>query len=124
MALLPKDGPLYDFSFDTKKSQWVPWLDPAARFNIPKDASYSQIMVPTVDTVRHETLLETLVLNGHHVLIAGETGTAKSVVIKGKLLNGMPEEFASIMLNFSAQTGANQTQDTIDSKLEKRRKGV
>jgi dynein heavy chain len=36
----------------------------------------------------------------------------------------MPEKYNSITLTFSARTSANQTQDLIDSKLDKRRKGV
>ena len=36
----------------------------------------------------------------------------------------LPEEFQTLTMNFSAQTSANQTQDYLDEKLEKRRKGV
>ncbi|CAN0524083.1 unnamed protein product, partial [Ectocarpus sp. 8 AP-2014] len=94
------------------------------KFVIPRDATFNSIVVPTMDTVRNEYLIHSLVVHGHHVLCTGDTGTGKSVTAKKKLLFGMGPKFSSIMLNFSAQTSANQTQDTIDSKLDKRRKGV
>ena len=82
-----------------------------------------------MDTVRHECLIEQLLLNGCHVMCTGETGTGKSVSVK-KLVHRLVstsasgQSFQAIELNFSAQTSANMTQDIIDSKLEKRRKGV
>lgn len=61
-----------------------------------------------MDTVRNEYLIHNLVMHGHHVLCTGDTGTGKSVTAKKKLLFGMGPKFSSIMLNFSAQTSANQ----------------
>mmetsp|Transcript_21661 Transcript_21661/g.21334 ORF Transcript_21661/g.21334 Transcript_21661/m.21334 type:complete len:153 (+) Transcript_21661:3134-3592(+) len=36
----------------------------------------------------------------------------------------MPEEYQSLAITFSAQTSANQTQDALDEKFEKRARGV
>jgi dynein heavy chain len=58
------------------------------------------------------------------VLFCGDTGTGKSVVIKDKLMKGMGDRFVSLFMNFSANSRANQTQDIIDGKVDKRRKGV
>ena len=62
--------------------------------------------------------------NHKHVLMTGPTGTGKTVNILGHLQNGLPDKYIPITISFSAQTSANQTQDLIDSKCEKRRKGV
>lgn len=78
------------------------------KFAIPRDATFNSIVVPTMDTVRNEYLIHNLVMHGHHVLCTGDTGTGKSVTAKKKLLFGMGPKFSSIMLNFSAQTSANQ----------------
>ena len=56
------------------------------------------------------------------MLCPGTTGTGKSMNIY-KNLNSMADNFQYIAITFSAKTSANQTQDTIDSKMDKRRRG-
>ena len=58
------------------------------------------------------------------VLVVGPTGTGKSLAISDKLINGMPKQYVPEFIVFSAKTSSNQTQDLIDGKLDKRRKGV
>ncbi|KAH8051544.1 1-aminocyclopropane-1-carboxylate synthase [Aureococcus anophagefferens] len=118
-------GSVHDFKFHCKTGTWASWVEPGSRFSIPKDAEFNSVVVPTVDTVRHEWLIEQLLVQGFHVLTTGDTGTGKSVSVKNhRLLSGEDDRYTNIILNFSAQTSANQTQDIIDSKLDKRRKGV
>lgn len=54
------------------------------------------------------------------MLCIGPTGTGKTLTISNKLLKNLPLEYISHFLTFSARTSANQTQDLIDSKLDKR----
>lgn len=54
------------------------------------------------------------------MLCIGPTGTGKTLTIADKLLKNLPLEYISHFLTFSARTSANQTQDLIDSKLDKR----
>lgn len=54
------------------------------------------------------------------MLCIGPTGTGKTLTISDKLLKNLPLEYISHFLSFSARTSANQTQDLIDSKLDKR----
>ena len=54
------------------------------------------------------------------VMCVGPTGSGKTLCIGNRLLTGMPNEYVSNFITFSARTSANQTQDMIDGKLDKR----
>jgi dynein heavy chain len=81
-------------------------------------------MIPTGDSARNIYLLKLLITNEKHVLNVGPTGTGKSLNINQLINKELGEDYQYIAMVFSAQTGCNQTQDTVDAKLDKLRKGV
>lgn len=52
------------------------------------------------------------------------SGTGKSSIVLNLLLNLPKEKFLPNIINFSARTSSNITQDMIMTKLDRRRKGV
>ncbi len=54
------------------------------------------------------------------MMCLGPTGTGKTLAIADKLIRYMPKEYVPEFITFSAKTSANQTQDLIDGKLDKR----
>jgi dynein heavy chain, axonemal len=86
--------------------------------------NYSEIVVPTDDSVRMKYLMKHLLTHNKHVLTPGPTGVGKTVNIYELLSSEVPEEIQFLAMTFSAQTSANQTQDYLDDKFQKRRKGV
>ncbi|NWQ64257.1 DYH1 protein, partial [Neopipo cinnamomea] len=142
--LFPKEGLVYDYKLDDaglssteedvdeeviREVRWEVWLDPTAKFTMVPDTNFCDVIVPTMNTVRMAHLLELLLTNYKPVLCIGPTGTGKTLTITDKLLKNLPNKYITHFLMFSARTSANQTQDLIDSKLDKRqdsflRKGV
>nr|VZI05919.1 unnamed protein product [Spirometra erinaceieuropaei] len=107
-----------------KKVHWENWMQNLKPYTITPTMKYSEILVPTMDNVRLIRLMEMLLLNKRPVICVGPTGTGKTVCIADKLTSGMPKEYIPEFMVFSAKTSANQTQDLIDGKLDKRRKGI
>lgn len=96
---------------------WVPWLETILEFKCDPSRPFSQIIVPTADTVRYTYVVDALLAAGKHVLCVGETGTGKTLTLMTKLLEGMPQEVQPVFMTFSARTSANQTQDIIGEYL-------
>lgn len=123
---IPDTGLVYDYMFERKaRGRWVPWLDTVRDQTLDRYQSETEIIVPTLDTARYTYLMNLMIHNEQSLLFVGPTGTGKSVYVKDFLMHGLPKDtFIPLVINFSAQTTAGQTQDLIMSKLDKRRKGV
>ena len=107
------------------RGEWKHWNDLLRNLEEKKVKNIRQMIVPTMDTVRTIYLLDYCIKHKRPLLMVGPTGTGKSAYIQNYLMNNLPkEEFMPFFVNFSAQTSANQVQDIVMSKLDKRRKGV
>ncbi|OQS06495.1 dynein heavy chain [Thraustotheca clavata] len=122
---LPTKGNLHDYLYSINDGKWIRWEETLKEYIIPSNSPFSSIVVPTIYTAQLENLVKLLVSNKRKVLVCGPTGTGKSCYLDAILNEKMsPDQYSVIMLSFSAKTSANMTQNIIDGKLDKRRKGV
>ncbi|XP_053982409.1 dynein axonemal heavy chain 7 [Hylaeus volcanicus] len=123
---LPLTGSVFDYKYIKEgRGRWRPWTEDLADVpSIPSDMPVNQIIVPTIETARYFHLFKLLICHRKPVLVVGPTGTGKSVYIMEFLLKNDPETFKPMFVIFSAQTSANQTQEIIMSKLDRRKKGL
>ena len=77
-----------------------------------------------METARQSFFLRSYLAHEVPMMFVGPTGTGKSIMNNSFLLQLPKEQYTPNCINFSARTSANQTQDIIMSKLDRRRKGV
>lgn len=77
-----------------------------------------------METARQTFFLKTYVDHDIPLLFVGPTGTGKSAITNSFLVQLPKTKYTPNVINFSARTSANQTQDIIMSKLDRRRKGL
>ncbi|KAK2870454.1 hypothetical protein Q8A67_024846 [Cirrhinus molitorella] len=125
--VFPERGTVYDYYFHKQgPGQWNSWTESITKEDkiIPVGAKVSDLIIPTAETSRQLFFLRTYLSHEVPILIVGPTGTGKSVINNNFLMSLPKERYTPICINFSARTSANQTQDIIMSKLDRRRKGV
>ena len=119
------EGQMYDFSFDIKSGNFRSWTSLREEALIPPKSQVQDIIVQTIDTIRYSELLQLFINNNIPCLFVGPTGTGKTIYIKDVLFNKLDQSKHLIIdIMFSAQTSANSTQDTIDLKLNRRKKNT
>lgn len=118
---------VYDFFYDYSngKGKWLPWDDLIKNHQMDVNCDLFTTTVPTMDTARYKFIMDLAINACYPLMLVGPTGTGKSVYVKDKLMNELDKEKqVPAFVTFSAKTSANQTQNMIMSKLDKRRKGV
>ncbi|KAI8831563.1 hypothetical protein BC829DRAFT_494479 [Chytridium lagenaria] len=108
--------------FVSESGQWMHWKERVPSWTYPQDHTpeFSSIIIPTVDNVRTEFLMETIIKQQRSVLLIGEPGTAKTVTVRKYLAKLTPETHLYKNLSFSSATTPMIFQRTIESYLDKR----
>ena len=85
---------------------WAHWDTKVTEYNYPTDHTpeYAQILVPMVDNVRADYLIDLIAKQNLGVLLIGEQGTAKTVMINGYMSQYNLEYHMEKSLNFSSAT--------------------
>jgi dynein heavy chain len=120
----PIDNDVYDVNIDFKAKMFKNWSKYVTDFSYDRDQPYFDILVETADTVKFKFLVENLMRQGFNVLVSGDTGVGKSVIVQDFLVKSNEEEFDTGSINFSAQTSSHNLMDVFYSKLKKKRKDL
>ncbi|KAM6185105.1 dynein axonemal heavy chain 8 [Rhynchocyon petersi] len=112
---------MYEY-YVTDYGDWEHWSKKLQPYYYPTDSvpEYASILVPNVDNIRTNFLIDTIAKQHKAVLLTGEQGTAKTVMIKAYLKKYDPEVQLSKSLNFSSATEPMMFQRTIESYVDKR----
>uniref|UniRef100_A0A8I3RXS5 Dynein axonemal heavy chain 8 n=1 Tax=Canis lupus familiaris TaxID=9615 RepID=A0A8I3RXS5_CANLF len=112
---------MYEF-YVTDYGDWEHWNKKLQPYYYPTDSipEYSSILVPNVDNVRTNFLIDTIAKQQKAVLLTGEQGTAKTVMVKAYMKKYDPEVQLSKSLNFSSATEPIMFQRTMESYVDKR----
>ncbi|KAL4429302.1 hypothetical protein ABPG74_002288 [Tetrahymena malaccensis] len=133
-AMLPEAGPhvlVYDYYLELEESGACKWKNyqqiidsVSSTDSIPADESYHNIVIKTAEQLRLTELLQVAIQYHYPFLVIGQTGTGKSTYINTYLKSLSHEKYLLVGINFSAQTSSEETQLIVDSKLDRRRKGI
>ncbi|XP_051153326.1 dynein axonemal heavy chain 8 isoform X1 [Leptopilina boulardi] len=102
--------------------KWMHWNEKVTEFQYPIEEilPYHSILVPNVDNTRTLFLMHVIAKQKKAVLLIGEQGTAKTVMVKSYMSKFDAEYHLHKSFNFSSASTPNMVQRIFESYVEKR----
>ncbi|KAF5292010.1 hypothetical protein FQA39_LY14127 [Lamprigera yunnana] len=124
-GIFPLKDTIYEYCVDVRSRTFVSWEDRLStdwRYNT--GTPFFKIIVPTVDTIRYQYVVNALLQAGYPSLLTGPVGTGKTLTAQAVLNSLDPLKYCALNINMSAQTSSQAVQNMVESRLEKRTKTV
>jgi dynein heavy chain len=118
-AKIPSTGTIFDYFVDHESKKFMPWTDQLKKYEHDPEMPLQSVLVPTVETIRIRYFLDLLADNAKPVLLVGNAGCGKTVLIQNKL-NSYSEDRLIVNLPFNFYTTAWSLQPVMEKYLEKK----
>lgn len=115
----PAVGSVFDFFIEAESKRFLPWTDKLTTYDYDADLPLQSALVPTSETVRVNFFLDLLADSGKPVLLIGNAGCGKTVLVQNKL-KSYGEDRLIVQLPFNFYTTAWSLQPVMEKVLEKK----
>ncbi|TGZ69565.1 hypothetical protein CRM22_003672 [Opisthorchis felineus] len=115
----PSGGTVFDYYVDPETKRFEPWTKKLPKFQLDPEIPLQATLVPTSETVRIRYFLEHLLDQRRPVMLAGNAGTGKTVLVQNTL-SGFTEDVMIANVPFNFYTTSEMLQRVLEKPLEKK----
>ncbi|XP_036766314.2 dynein axonemal heavy chain 17 [Manis pentadactyla] len=117
---LPSQGTIFDYYIDPDTKKFLPWTDKVPRFELDPDIPLQASLVHTTETIRLRYFMDLLMEKAWPVMLVGNAGTGKSVLMGDKLQSLSADEYLVQAVPFNFYTTSAVLQGILEKPLEKK----
>ena len=114
----PPDGLVFDVQLDPKTGQFMSWQ--TEDYIHTPDMPVASLFVETAESARVSFLMDLLVSNHHFVMLVGNAGTGKTVMMQDKLKKMDEEQYLISLMAMNSMTDSMSLQMIMGQQLEKK----
>ncbi|XP_053720928.1 dynein heavy chain 9, axonemal [Synchiropus splendidus] len=116
----PNQGTVFDYYIDPESKKFEPWSRMVPKFEMDPDMPLQACLVHTTETIRVRYFMDRLLELQRPVMLVGNAGTGKSVLVGNKLGSLDPEKYMIKNVPFNYYTTSLMLQAILEKPLEKK----
>ncbi|XP_065549401.1 dynein axonemal heavy chain 9 isoform X2 [Lathamus discolor] len=116
----PSQGTVFDFYIDPETKKFEPWSKLIPPFEIDPEMPLQACLVPTTETVRVRYFMDRLLERRRPVMLVGNAGTGKSVLVGDKLSSLDTDAYVVKKVPFNYYTTSAMLQGVLEKPLDKK----
>ncbi|KAM6111100.1 LOW QUALITY PROTEIN: dynein axonemal heavy chain 17 [Pterocles gutturalis] len=116
----PAQGTIFDYFIDPETKKFLPWTEKVPSFELDPDMPLQASLVHTAETIRLRYFVDMLMEKQRPVMLVGNAGTGKSVLMRDKLETLSTDQYLVQSMPFNFYTTSAMLQAVLEKPLEKK----
>ncbi|XP_037134453.1 dynein heavy chain 9, axonemal [Syngnathus acus] len=116
----PSHGTVFDYYIDSESKKFEPWSKMVPMFEMDADTPLQACLVHTAESIRVRFFIDCLLEHRRPIMLVGNAGTGKSVLVADKLTSLDPDKYAVANVPFNYYTTSAMLQAVLEKPLEKK----